>query len=603
MSIRSAAARSLAPALLVSVVVSTLAAPPLPFPAVLELSSLNGDNGFVLNGIDAADLSGESVSSAGDINNDGIDDLIIGAAGGDPVGGTSGGETYIVFGTGAGFGPSLDLSTLDGTNGFAIFGFEVGGRSGESVSAAGDVNGDGIDDVIIGDPSVGPLSGGYSSGRSYVVFGKDTAATGPFASTLDLSTLDGTNGFAFRGSGNNSGRWVSSAGDINGDGVDDVVIASRSGPTHVSRFSIVFGRNATPEDPIPFPPYMDASILDGTHGFLIQCIDWVQGIECVASCAGDVNGDGVDDLVIGESGADPDGRTNAGRAYVVYGRRTTFENPVPFPSSIHLATLDGTTGFVLNGIDSFDHSGESVSGAGDVNGDGIDDLIIGALGADSWDGESYVVFGRNAGVDGPFPAVFELSALDGTNGYIIDAAVDDVRFGCSVSGAGDLNSDGTDDLVIGARDTWTPWQRSGKTYVVFGGPGVGATGLVVPSAFTGTDGFAMPGVNLNDGAGTSVSAAGDFNGDGASDIIIGAPGADQNGQNSAGASYVVFGRAPEPCSGDINSDGFTNAADFVILAGNFGASVSPNTNGDLNGDGLVNSSDFVILAGDFGCGS
>ena len=160
------------------------------FPASFELSALDGTNGFVINGIDANDYSGASVSDAGDVNGDGVDDVIIGSRR----------ESYVVFGNNSGFPSSLDLSTLDGTNGFVI-------NSGGSISGAGDVNGDGIDDLIIS-----------TNGKSYVVFGNNSG----FPSSLDLSTLDGTNGFVMT----NSGFRVRGAGDVNGDGFDDVIILS-----------------------------------------------------------------------------------------------------------------------------------------------------------------------------------------------------------------------------------------------------------------------------------------------------------------------------------------------------------------------------------------
>ena len=117
--------------------------------SVFNLSNLNGTNGFILNGIAAIDQSGFSVSDAGDVNGDGIDDLIIGAFGADPNGSFSG-QSYVVFGNSTGFSPTLNLSTLNGTNGFILNGIAEGDQSGNSVSSAGDINGDGIDDLIIG---------------------------------------------------------------------------------------------------------------------------------------------------------------------------------------------------------------------------------------------------------------------------------------------------------------------------------------------------------------------------------------------------------------------------------------------------------------------
>jgi hypothetical protein len=160
----------------------------------LPLGDLNGTNGFRLDGIDGSDSSGWSVAGAGDVNGDGIDDLIIGAREATPDSRSRAGESYVVFGSVTGFAPSLDLATLDGSNGFRLDGSDAFGRSGWSVAGAGDVNGDGIDDIIVGAPLADP-GGKSSAGESYVVFGKDTS----FAPSLDLVALDGSNGFRLTG--------------------------------------------------------------------------------------------------------------------------------------------------------------------------------------------------------------------------------------------------------------------------------------------------------------------------------------------------------------------------------------------------------------------
>ena len=352
----------------------------------MDLSTLDGSNGFRIDGEDESGRSGFSVSDAGDINGDGYDDLIIGAPIAAPNGLFRAGSTDVVFGKASGFAATMDLSTLDGSNGFQIDGLAERDFTGRSVSSAGDINGDGYDDLIIGATGADPNSNS-AAGSSYVVFGK---ASG-FAATVDLSTLDGSNGFRLDGEaeGDGAGRSVSSAGDINGDGYDDLIIgapiAAPNGLNRAGSTYIVFGKASG------FAATMDLSTLDGSNGFQIDGLaEWDHTGRSVSS-AGDINGDGYDDLIIGAPNAEPNGLYRAGSTYVVFGKASGFA------ATMNLSTLDGSNGFQIDGLAERDFTGGSVSSAGDINGDGYDDLIIGAPEASPNDlnraGSTYVVFG------------------------------------------------------------------------------------------------------------------------------------------------------------------------------------------------------------------
>ncbi len=283
---------------------------------------------------------------------------------------------------GQAFPSQLELSQLDGTNGFVINGEAADDRLGYSVSSAGDINGDGVDDLIVGAPfSESPLA---NAGRSYVLFG----ATSAFPAVFDPSTLDGTNGFIVNGESitDRSGGAVASAGDVNNDGIDDLIIGARradSSASNAGKSYLVFGSDKG------FPASVDLASLDGSNGVVLLGEAAEDDSGSAVAAAGDVNGDGIDDVIIGARFADPNGE-GSGRSYVIFGSDT------PFSASIDLSLLDGLNGFAIDGEAEGDESGVSVSGAGDVNGDGIGDLLIGARradinGADS--GRAYVIFG------------------------------------------------------------------------------------------------------------------------------------------------------------------------------------------------------------------
>jgi Ca2+-binding RTX toxin-like protein len=503
--------------------------------AAIDLSTLDGTNGFTLVGIDAGDQSGFSVSDTGDVNGDGFADLIVGAPSAESAGGANlEGESYVVFGKASWAGtPSLDLATLDGTNGFRLIGIGIDpiDQSGRSVSSAGDVNGDGFADLIVGAPGVTTFEEFQLSGESYVVFGKASWAGTP---SLDLATLDGTNGFSLTNVGDfhYAGISVSSAGDVNGDGFDDLIVGAPATAIYdeyePGTSFVVFGKASWAGTPSVSPDF-------GLSG-----ADLVDFSGASVSSAGDVNGDGFADLIVGAPGAESAGGGNAeGESYVVFGKAS-------WTGGLSLASLDGTNGFRLIGIDAGDVSGSSVSSAGDVNGDGFADLIVGASNAtaiyDEYEpGTSFVVFGKASWAGTPS---LDLATLDGTNGFrLIGIDADDLS-GFSVSSAGDVNGDGFADLIIGAPGAESAGgaDKEGESYVVYGKASWAGAPSLDLATLDGTNGFRLIGIDADDRSGTSVSSAGDVNGDGFADLIVGARYAESaGGADKEGESYVIFG--------------------------------------------------------------
>jgi len=363
------------------------------------------------------------------------------------------------------------------------------------VSDAGDVNDDGHADVIVGaiqDIDIPGFARVYSGQDGSILYTYSDPSPDPFAIAFGVS--------------------VSGAGDVDGDGHADLIVGARAYFNVGDGFAQVFSG----ADGSSLYTFSEGG--QGTFGYSV-------------SGAGDVNGDGRADLIVGAFGYGDDGLA---RVY---------------------SGVDGSILYSFTGVSAGDDLGFSVSGAGDVNGDGRADLIAGAPAAD------------NNGADSGSALVF--SGMDGSVLYTFNGDKANDRFGTSVSDAGDVNGDGYADLIVGTNAS-SP--ESGFARV-----------------FSGADGsilYTFNGDNANDEFGYSVSGAGDVNGDGHADLIVGADGDDKNGANAGSAR--VFSGADGSILYTFYGDGENDSSNSPD---SFGISVSGA--GDMDGDGLA---DLIVGA-------
>jgi len=438
-----------------------------------------------LVGANTNDQLGVSVSSAGDWDGDGRLDLMVGADRFDDSG-TARGAVWLILGelTGDHTVTSRDSAQLVGEDDQDL----AGGR----LAAVGDMDDSGYSTVAIG--ALGDDDGGTEAGAVYLV-------SGPSLSSYTLSSAQAK--LVGEVAYDEAGAALAAAGDVDGDGYADLLVGASgfdAAGTDSGAAYLLLG---------PVTADMDLSYANSRFG------GEAAGDAAGAAVGGgkDLDGDGLDDMIVGAPYAQDDG-SYVGAAYVVLG-----------PTSDNTLTLDEADGRSL-GEASGDQAGFSVAATGDMDGDGLADVIVGAPGSDTG--------GTTAG------AVYLLSGADVTDGdhpmneahaRIVGTSEDD-WVGYSVSALGDMNVDGAPDFLFGARYIDTTQSDAGAAYVVFGP-------LSGNHTLSRAD-LAIQGTNASDEAGAAIAGVGDMDSDGSDDVLVGIPGSD-DGAAEGGAVLMVLG--------------------------------------------------------------
>jgi FG-GAP repeat len=419
----------------------------------INVTSLDGSNGFKLTGnlLTANSALGTDISPAGDVNGDGRKDFIVASSAGFFA---NSGKAYVVFGA-ASFAATLDVSGLNGSNGFGLIGDNVLDYFGTSVAGGSDLNSDGIDDIVVGAP--GSAVTAALGGRAFIFFGRST-----WTATVAAST----NSFAVAptGASDQLGSTVAMGGDVNNDGREDLLLGSigtpATGASGAGNATIIFGR------PIgtPFPATISATSLDGSSasGFRVRGIAANDGLGVPAAFVGDVNGDNVGDILMGAASSAATA-TGAGQSCVLFGKGSGFS------AEINPASFTGSDGFCLNGEGANDSSGETLVGVGDMNGDNINDFLLGASNGDAPgllnSGKIYLVHGSNA-VRNPSYNLSTLGTVTLPGEVFTGYAAS--QFMAGVAGIGKFSNAAPSAYALGVA---TANSNAGEVYVVTGSGG------------------------------------------------------------------------------------------------------------------------------------